>query len=191
MAVGVFAGQNVLATCKRIEILAVQQETRSEGTKAFARAAPPGKIEIFRQRVRFVPGMGNVWMRSCCHLRSSEGSVRQMRQGGVHRPTKNGQRPVIARERVRVAQPDVDLVEGVGGQRVTVVETGRHGGRETGDQPSHFLPGSFLARDGVGARQSGDVLPETVPGDEPVHVPRRVESGRRIVPAAKILPRRW
>ena len=109
-----------------------------------------------------------------------------MRQGRVSGQVEDLQRVRRAGEGVGVDQPDVELVEGVAGQGIAVIEAGRDGGREAFHKSPHLGRGLLIAGDGVGARQAGHVLPEAVARNEAVHVGGRVEARRRVVPTPEV-----
>ncbi len=184
------ARQDVFAACERIEVVGVEQEAGGECAKASARATPPCEIQVFRQRVRLVPSVGKVRVRTRRHLGACERFLRQVRQRCIQGMIQNRQRSRVAYQRVCVAEADIDLVEGIGRQRVASVEMRREGWRKPGDQPLDFLAGCVIPRDGIGACKAGNILAETVAGNEAVHIERRIEARRGVVPAAEILPRR-
>src|SRR5690348_5614465 len=78
MAVGVSAREHVLAAREGPEIVTVEKESTSQRTVALTGTTPPGEIEILRERVRLVPRVRDIRMRSRRHLRPREGFLRQV-----------------------------------------------------------------------------------------------------------------
>ena len=131
--------------------------------------------------------MGDVGMRARRHLRPRQCLLRQGRQRRVGREIERRECLRICGKRMRVDESDVDLVEGVGGQRVVLVEARRDRRGEAGDQALHLLPGFLVSRDRVGTRQTRHVLSEAMARYETVHILGRIEAGGCVVPAAEIL----
>ena len=73
VAVGVLAGQNVVAFGERVEVGVVLKEAAGELAVAVACSACVGEVEVFGQRVGFVPGVGDVWVWAGGHLFAVEG----------------------------------------------------------------------------------------------------------------------
>ena len=139
MAVGVFIGQNVFAARQRLEIVPIQQKPPSEPMIAFTRTALPGEVQILRQRIGLIPGMRDVGMGSRRHFWPRERFLRQRRQRRVRREIEHSQCLRVAGKSERIDETDIDLVEGIGGQRIALVKTRGDGRREACDQPLHLL----------------------------------------------------
>ena len=154
MAVSVFAGKNILIFGQRTEIILLDKAHRQIAISRVA-AALIGKKEIFRQRVGFVPGVGNILVRTCALFRAAQGFFWKMRHHCLRRAPVNIERIRISGELMRIDQSATGLVVGVGGQVVVDIKLCRRfdGLRKTTHQPMHFFLRGFVAGDRIGARQ--------------------------------------
>ena len=89
-----------------------------------------------------------------------------MRNGCLGRALQHGKRVRIARELVRVNQPQQQLVIAVSGEAILVVEIFGDSLRVQPVQPQHFFTSLPGARDGIIAGQRRNPLPESCTGGE-------------------------
>ncbi len=77
-----------------------------------------------------------------------------MRECRLEHAIQRRERPRVARKGVCVEQADVELVEGIGGEWITIVEMRRDGRGEARDESPNFLPRRLVPSDGVRTRQT-------------------------------------
>ena len=107
-------------------------------------------------------------MRPGRHFGTRQRLLGQIWQRRIHRPVQNMERAFVAGEFMGVDQSDVDLVEGVGGQRIVFIETRCDRRREASDQAAHFCLRRTVSRDRGGASERGNILAEAVARYEPM-----------------------
>ena len=113
VAVGVLAGEDVLAVSKGIEVPRIGEEAPGEIAITVASAALPGEEEVFGQGVGLVPCVGLVFGVQRGLLVTGERTGRQRWQGGVERGVEYLEGVGVGGELVRIKEAELEAFQGV------------------------------------------------------------------------------
>ena len=187
VTVGVLTGKVVRAFRERIKVFLLD-EADGEILVTGITAALIGEEEIFRQRVGFIEGVGNILVETRALFGAAERFFRQVRQHGLRAAPEHIERGGIAGEFVGINQAAAGFVEGISGQAIIHIKLpgGIHRCAVAANQTLHFFLRGFRAGDGVRAREPRKILAETVPGDESMEIIHRAEIISVVVPAAHV-----